>query len=125
MQGCSLSLLTPVVCPRVPVGGGPSQSSPEDGGSVFPASAVLRQGCAHLCPSFLVVALNLVVALRTHVKLRATATPCFFSQEPLTNPDCLDALGQSICNTNPELHIYPLNYIMLILIHYSKLSVRP
>lgn len=102
------------------LGGGPSQNSHEDSWSVFTASAGLHQGCPHQCPGFLVVGWFYGPTLNSW----ATKTPCFFfirvtdEHGPFSS-----ALGQLICNCNmnSRLSSYSLNYIMLILTHYSKL----
>ena len=194
MQGYNLSLLTPVVCLGLLVGGGPSEE-PWDSGSL-PCLCWTVLGLLHLCPSFLVVALNLVVALRTHIKLinnnSLVTLTCLFaksyltlswphglvahqaplsvgfprqeywselpfsfpgnlpdpeieSESPAWQTDSLplshlgspvltwtsDKLQLSRCTGvidlwhKSRLCIYPLNYIVLSLIHYSKLSLRP
>ena len=75
--------------PGTPSGWRALSEEPWDSGKL-PCLCWTPLGLLHLCPSFLVVALNLVVALRTHIKLinsnsLATLTCCcLFSKSCLT-----------------------------------------
>lgn len=123
MEGATVHvfLLTPAVYSRGWVGGGPSQNSHEDSWSVFTASAGLHQGCPHQSPGFLAVGWFCGPALNSWAK----KTPCFFSHESLMNMDHLPVHWDNwfaIVTQIQDFPVYSLNYIMLILTHYSKLS---